>query len=465
MDCCGRERLCRAAPEVSTCRSGWGNTGYVTGRVGRPCRRLRQGPSRPPGRPRGFNSAYGLIKPFTYRMSASDVLREQIEGRPSAACSGSARLYQTDVLRQKAVEFIRRHAAGCPPRSSCSVTFFTPTTSPATPAHDRPPGENTQRHVRSCASYPSEEPPDYNEDNMSDEASLRGRCNRRITPMREATIVTRCASAGSRCSRWTRQWPTSRGAQAIRRARRDLCDLSRPTTATCRASTGTRKARCCRTTLDPGAAVDARAPDTAGRRTKALVGNIDLAPTILKATSARSRGASTVARSCPSPATSACEASGRCCMRRSATGHAGASATCARAGPADSRPASPPGGPCAPRAGCTWTTRAERASCTTSSAIRPSCARLQLTRGCVCACARCGGSSATSRAAEVVHVSAGRPPPCASGRSADWLRTRTRTATMNRPSPAGPRGGGWAEISTPEKPSRIATASGAPAWR
>ena len=63
------------------------------------------------------------------------------------------------------------------------------------------------------------------------------------------------------------------------------------------------------------------------------------------------------------------------------------------------------------------------------------------------------------------YADSGCPGRRACSDSVAWLRTKSKTATTNSASPVGPKGGGWAPMRNPERPSKTTTARGAPAWR
>ncbi len=100
--------------------------------------------------------------------------------------------------------------------------------------------------------------------------------------------------------------------------------------------------------LDPGPAADPWTPDPARPPTKALVGDVDIAPTIMDATPARiRRSRSTECRSCRSRATRVAPTRGRSSMRPRGRGATGAP-TRARAERRGSSRECRPGARCAP---------------------------------------------------------------------------------------------------------------------
>ena len=102
-----------------------------------------------------------------------------------------------------------------------------------------------------------------------------------------------------------------------------------------------------------------------GRQTKALVGNIDLAPTILRGHARAPAPRSLDGRSFLPFARNVRLRSLRPLLHETVGNGARGRSNTREGGARNSRRASPRGGRCARRAGCTWTTRAASESSTT----------------------------------------------------------------------------------------------------
>jgi arylsulfatase A-like enzyme len=198
------------------------------------------------------------------------------------------RFYQTDVLTRKAVDFIRRRAPD-PRPFFLSVAYLAPHhesghTQDLTGRLVRPAPRDRGRY----AGLRLPHPPNFNESNLDDKPWFVARWNRPITPAREAAISTRLRE------RWEALLAVDGGvAKIIAELRRTgaLDDTYVVFTSDNGYMQGEHR-------IPEGKMLpyDAsthlpfliRGPGIPhGRRTKALVGDVDLASTILDATPAR----------------------------------------------------------------------------------------------------------------------------------------------------------------------------------
>jgi N-acetylglucosamine-6-sulfatase len=203
--------------------------------------------------------------------------------RPCPA--GAARIHQTDVLRRKAVDFIRRRAPDAAP-FFLSVAFLAPHhesghTQQLTGKLVRPAPRHRGRFRRARLTRPA----NYNEQDLSDKPRFIGRWNRPLTPRRHAAILTRIRQ------RWESLLAVDEAVAAIIRALRRAGELDDTYVAFTSANgymQGRHRVPLGKMLLyDPSTQVPLliRGPRVLrGRKTKALVGNIDLTPTILDAT-------------------------------------------------------------------------------------------------------------------------------------------------------------------------------------
>jgi len=192
------------------------------------------------------------------------------------------------VLKQKALGFIRGHAPDAAP-FFLSVAFLAPHhesghTQDLTGHLVRP----APRHRGTYAGLQLPKPPNYNEDDMDDKPGFYARFNRRITPKREAAILTRLRE------RWESLLAVDEAVGEIIGELRRFGELDNTYvifTSDHGYMQGEHRVRQGKMLpYDPSTQVPLliRGPGIPrGRRSKALVGNVDLAPTILRATSTR----------------------------------------------------------------------------------------------------------------------------------------------------------------------------------
>jgi arylsulfatase A-like enzyme len=238
--------------------------------------------------PNGFTEWYGLIDPFTYRMWGYQIFedrRRQTYGRVRREVRED---YQTDVLTKKAVGFIRRRAAGDAP-FFLSVAYLAPhhesgKTQRLTGKLVRP----APRHRGAFSSMQLRKQPSFNEGDIGDKPSFLGRFNRPISARREAAILKRTRE------RWESLLAVDDGVKAIIDELRQAGELD-DTYVIFTSDHGFmqgehRIPQGKMVPYDPSTRVPLliRGPGIPrGRTTKALVGDVDFAPTVLDATPAR----------------------------------------------------------------------------------------------------------------------------------------------------------------------------------
>jgi N-acetylglucosamine-6-sulfatase len=258
--------------------------GYATAHVGKFLNGY--GSERPPDKPNGWTEWFGLVDPWTYRMWGYQLFENGDRRTYGSLMREVPRYYQTDVLTSKATQFIRRRAGGDAP-FFLSVAYLAPhhesgKTQGRTGKLVRPAPRDRGRYAHRALP----KPPSYNED-ISDKPRWVGR-NRAINSRREAAILSRMRE------RWASLPAVDRGVEDIINALRDTGELDN-TYVIFTSDHGYmqgehRIPQGKMVPYDPSTQVPLliRGPGIPrGRSTKALVGDVDLAPTILDATPAR----------------------------------------------------------------------------------------------------------------------------------------------------------------------------------
>jgi N-acetylglucosamine-6-sulfatase len=262
--------------------------GYVTAHIGKFLNGY--GRERRPDIPNGWTEWYGLIDHSTYRMWGYKIYengRARTYGKPFREKPAQ---YQTDVLRGHAVRFIRRRAPDDAP-FFLSLAFLAPHhesghTQDRTGKLVRP----APRHRGRFANAALRRGANFNERDLSDKPWFIERWNRLLTRRREAAITARMRQ------RWESLLAVDEAIAAIvgelRRAG-ELDDTYVIFTSDNGYMQGEHRVPLGKMlAYDPSTQVPLliRGPRVpSGRRTQALVGNIDLAPTILDATGASAR--------------------------------------------------------------------------------------------------------------------------------------------------------------------------------
>jgi N-acetylglucosamine-6-sulfatase len=260
--------------------------GYVTAHIGKFLNGY--GKDVAPDIPNGWTEWYGLVDPFTYRMWGYKLFENGTLKSYGRVTRQVGRYYQTDVLGRRAVDFIRRRSGGGAP-FFLSVAFLAP-------HHESGHTQDltgqlvraAPRHRGRYAGAQLPKPPSFNELDLSDKPWFVGRWNRRITPKREAAILKRMHE------RWESLLAVDDAVEGIIGALRRTGELDN-TYVIFTSDHGYmqgehRIPQGKMQPYDPSTRVPLiiRGPGIPkGRRTKALVGNVDMASTILEATPAR----------------------------------------------------------------------------------------------------------------------------------------------------------------------------------
>ncbi len=260
------------------------DAGYTTAHIGKFLNGY--GSDRAPDVPNGWTEWFGLIDPWTYRMWGYQIFENGDRRTYGSLLREVPRLYQTRVLTNKATQFIRRRAGGDAP-FFLSVAYLAPhhesgKTQARTGKLVRPDPRDRGRY----AHMPLPKPPSYNED-VSDKPRWVGR-NRAINARRETAIITRMHE------RWASLPAVDRGVEAIIETLRDTGELDN-TYVIFTSDHGYmqgehRIPQGKMVPYDPSTQVPLliRGPGIPrGKSTKALVGDVDLAATIMDATPAR----------------------------------------------------------------------------------------------------------------------------------------------------------------------------------
>jgi N-acetylglucosamine-6-sulfatase len=259
--------------------------GYATAHIGKFLNGY--GSERAPDKPNGWTEWFGLVDPWTYRMWGYQLFENGDRRTYGSLLREIPRYYQTEVLSRRATQFIRRRAGGDAP-FFLSVAYLAPhhesgKTQGRTGKLVRP----APRHRGRYAHMALPKPPSYNESDLSDKPRWVGR-NRAINSRREAAILSRLRE------RWASLPAVDDGVEAIIEALRDTGELDN-TYVIFTSDHGYmqgehRIPQGKMVPYDPSTQVPLliRGPGIPrDRTTKALVGDVDLAATILDATPAR----------------------------------------------------------------------------------------------------------------------------------------------------------------------------------
>jgi N-acetylglucosamine-6-sulfatase len=260
--------------------------GYATAHIGKFLNGY--GSERPPDKPNGWTEWYGLVDHSTYRMWGYDLFENDERHTYGRVLREVGRYYQTDVLTEKATQFIDRRARGDAP-FFLSVAYLAPhhesgRTQELTGKLVRP----APRHRGRYAHMAVPKPPSFNESDLDDKPWFVARWNRAISARREAAILKRTRE------RWASLPAVDDGVEAIIEALRNTGELDN-TYVIFTSDHGFmqgehRIPQGKMVPYDPSTQVPLliRGPGIPrSRTTKALVGDVDLAPTILDATPAR----------------------------------------------------------------------------------------------------------------------------------------------------------------------------------
>lgn len=266
-----------------------GRAGYATAHIGK----FLNGYGSEKGtamKPKGWTDWYGLIDPYTYRMWGYRIFENDHAETYGNVRARNPGIYQTDVLTSKAVNWIESRSREEAP-FFLSIAYLAPhhesgKTQDITGQLVRP----APRHRGTFANQPLPKPPSFNEPALGDKPWFIPRWNRPITPRREAAITKRFRA------RWESLLAVDEGVEDIIDGLRKAGELDN-TYVIFTSDHGFmqgehRIPQGKMVPYDPSTHVPLliRGPGLPrGRTTAALVGDVDLAPTILDAASARAR--------------------------------------------------------------------------------------------------------------------------------------------------------------------------------
>ena len=281
------------------CHGGYGNlnqksylpvwlrdAGYVTAHIGK----FLNGYGKERGtpmRPEGWSEWYGLIDHSTYRMWGYRIFENDHRVTYGKLMSRDRRLYQTDVLTNKAVRFIDDRAGGQRP-FFLSVAYLAPHhESGRTQQRTGQLVRAAPRHRGTYANKALPKPLNYNEADVRDKPPFLGHFNHPINPKREREITTRFRE------RWESLLAVDEGVERIIDKLRDKGELDN-TYVIFTSDNGFMQGEH-RVKQGKMLPYDAsthlpfliRGPGIPRRRkTNAVVGDVDLAPTIVEIASA-----------------------------------------------------------------------------------------------------------------------------------------------------------------------------------
>jgi N-acetylglucosamine-6-sulfatase len=263
------------------------DAGYATAHIGKFLNGYGQEEGTPM-RPRGWTDWQGLIDHSTYRMWGYSFFENDHRVTYGKVMSRNPRLYQTDVVTNKATRFIGERSGGEKP-FFLSVAYLAPHHESGATQHRtgqlvRP----APRHRGHYARQPMPRPPNYNEHDVSDKPSFLGRYNRPISSKREGAIGTRFRE------RWESLLAVDEGVERIIEQLRRTGELDN-TYVIFTSDNGfmqgehrVRQGKMLPYDASTHLPLLIRGPGLPrGRRTKAVVGDVDLAPTVVDVTSAR----------------------------------------------------------------------------------------------------------------------------------------------------------------------------------
>ena len=262
------------------------DAGYVTGHIGKFLNGY--GKERPPDKPKGWTDWQGLIDHSTYRMWGYSFFENDHRVTYGRVMSRNPRLYQTDVITRKARAFIDDRAGAQRP-FFLSVAYLAPHhESGATQKRTGELVRAAPRHRGVYAHLPMPRPPNYNEQDVADKPSFLARYNRRITASRESAITTRFHE------RWESLLAVDEGVEDIVDELRRTGELD-DTYVIFTSDNGfmqgehrVREGKMLPYDASTHLPFLIRGPGLPrGRSTKAVVGDVDLAATIMDATPAR----------------------------------------------------------------------------------------------------------------------------------------------------------------------------------
>ena len=263
------------------------DAGYVTAHIGKFLNGYGK-EDNTPMRPNGWDDWQGLIDQSTYRMWGYSFFENDHRVTYGRVLSRNPRLYQTDVITNKAVRFIDERGGGEKP-FFLSVAYLAP--HHETGVTQKRTGQLVRaapRHRGRFAHLPMPRPVNYNEADVSDKPSWVGRYNRPISPRREAAITKRFHE------RWEALLAVDEGVERIVEELRQTGELD-DTYVIFASDNGymqgehrVREGKMLPYDASTHLPFLIRGPGLPrGRRTRAVVGDVDLAATIMDVTPAR----------------------------------------------------------------------------------------------------------------------------------------------------------------------------------
>ena len=262
------------------------DAGYVTAHIGKFLNGY--GKEQAPDVPEGWSEWFGLIDHFTYRMWGYEIFENGERRSYGSVLRERPALYQTDVLTEKAVRLIDELSQRDAP-FFMSLAYLAPhhesgRTQRLTGKLVRP----APRHRGVFANLEMPRPPNFNEADVDDKPWFVERWNRPISATREAAIVQRFRE------RRESLLAVDQGVEAIIQAldrAGELDDTYVLFTSDHGYMQGEHRipeGKMLPYDASTHVPLLIRGPGIPrGRRTKALVGDVDLAPTILDATRTR----------------------------------------------------------------------------------------------------------------------------------------------------------------------------------
>ena len=262
------------------------DAGYATGHIGKFLNGY--GKERAPDKPKGWTDWQGLIDHSTYRMWGYSFFENDHRVTYGKVMSRNPRLYQTDVITNKAVRFIDERSSRDRP-FFLSVAYLAPHhESGATQRRTGQLVRAAPRHRGRYATTPLPHPPNYDEADVSDKPSWLGRYNRRLTGRRQSAIVKRFRE------RWESLLAVDEGVEKIvaelRRAGEldDTYVIFTSDNGYMQGEHRVREGKMLPYDASTHLPLLIRGPGLGGgRRTKAVVGDVDLAATIVDVAGAR----------------------------------------------------------------------------------------------------------------------------------------------------------------------------------
>jgi N-acetylglucosamine-6-sulfatase len=241
-----------------------------------------------PMRPRGWTDWQGLVDMTTYRMWGYTFFENDHRVTYGKVMRRTPALYQTDVVTNKAVRFIDEREGGEKP-FFLSVAYLAPHhESGATQRRTGQLVRAAPRHRGHYAHQPMPRPPNFNEHDVSDKPSFLARYNHPINSKRETAIATRFRE------RWESLLAVDEGVERIVEELRRAGELDN-TYVIFTSDNGymqgehrVRQGKMLPYDASTHLPFLIRGPGVPrDRRTKAVVGDVDLAPTITDIASAR----------------------------------------------------------------------------------------------------------------------------------------------------------------------------------